>query len=75
LSIGVGINLAFCPDGFTKIEGVDREVLFWELARRIKVNVEEADKNGPEEFYKKIDFEYKEEYVQILDHTLTTILH
>lgn len=40
MSIGVGINLAFCPEGFAKIEGIEREVLFWELATRIKANVE-----------------------------------
>ena len=47
LSIGVGVNLTNCPDDCTKLEGVEREDFFWELAKNLIENIKTADLKGP----------------------------
>lgn len=75
LSIGVGINLTNCPDDCSKLEGVNREDLFWTLAKNLDKNIRQADKDGPAKLFGQMKFMFLNEKVAIMDHTLTEVLH
>ena len=75
LSIGVGINLKSCPEDCALLKDLDREDLFWALSKNLSANIRQADEHGPHGLFKKIEFEYLNQHVVILDHLLTNVLH
>ena len=75
LSIGVGINLTNCPEDCSKLDGVNREDLFWALAANLNQNIRIADKEGPQKLFEQMKFMFLNEKVVIFDHTLTEVLH
>jgi biotin-(acetyl-CoA carboxylase) ligase len=49
LSVGVGINLTNCPEDCSMLKGINREDIFWALAKQLRENVMQADKDGPQQ--------------------------